>query len=540
VDVNGDGSPDLVLGTDHDGGNADNIVLLNDGTGDFTKRVEVKLPRSNFGANQNTMDIVAHDVNGDGKPDLIICGTGAEPFYVGRFLQILIGNGDGTFRDESGSRLVGAPYKTTGAWNRFIRMTDLNGDGATDIVLNIDQGYTSEVIDMIWLNDGSGRYSAVQSTALAAQLGPVEVMDVDEDGRPDLVEVTGYQGYLQYRVFFNRTPFKALSRRAVNDVDGLGKSALITSNAQGQLQAGRLVNGQLQWSSLVSVPTGFRLLGLFDLQGNGKSDLPLLNLTQGDRGDAVVWPDLQQSSAVTLRQVRTLWRVDATGDLDGDGRGDIVWRFTGNSGNIDDTGVSYVWFTDGSAVTQVRKRGGAPLDWTLLGAADLNGDGADDMLYVSPGNALRALMATPGRTCANISAGALPAGASALRLADFSGNRRGDVLTVNQQNEVRVYMLSAVGVDLPPYTGAADDPNASCTPGGSRAAAQTTKLLGVAGTGWRYLASGDFDGNGIVDIAWLQPNGTIALWLLGTGDAAPSVIPNAGVLPAGYAAHPLH
>jgi hypothetical protein len=62
----------------------------------------------------------------------------------------------------------------------------------------------------------------------------------------------------------------------------------------------------------------------------------------------------------------------------------------------------------------------------------------------------------------------------------------------------------------------------------------------VAGTGWRYLASGDFDGNGIVDIAWLQPNGTIALWLLGTGDAAPSVIPNAGVLPAGYAAHPLH
>lgn len=393
---------------------------------------------------------------------------------------------------------------------------------------------------MIWLNDGRGRYTGISSIVLADRLADIEVIDVDEDRCPDLVEVTAFEGFLQYRVFYNRTPFKALSRRAANDLDGVGKSAVVVANTQNQIQAGRLVNNQLQWSALTSAPIGFRPLGLFDLQGNGKSDLPMLNLTQGDRGDAVVWPDFQQSSAITLRQVRTLWRVDAVGDLDGDGKGDLVWRFTGNSGNIDDTGVSYVWFTDGAGVTQVRKRGGAPLDWTLLGAADLNGDGADDMLYVSPTNTMRALMATPNRTCANLSAGNLPTGTTALRLGDFSGNRRGDVLALGPQNDVKLYMLNAVGVDLPPFGGAPDDPNASCTSGGSRVVAQTVKSLGTIGQGWRYLASGDFDGNGLLDVAWLQPNGAIALWLMNLGEGTPTVIVNAGSLPAGYSAHPLH
>jgi hypothetical protein len=54
------------------------------------------------------------------------------------------------------------------------------------------------------------------------------------------------------------------------------------------------------------------------------------------------------------------------------------------------------------------------------------------------------------------------------------------------------------------------------------------------------LASGDFDGNGLLDVAWLQPNGAIALWLMNLGDANPTVLANAGSLPAGYSAHPLH
>ncbi len=541
LDVDGDGFPDLVLGTDHDGGNADNIILLNDGTGDFTKRAEIILPRSTFGSNQNTMDIVAFDVNGDGKLDLLICGTGALPFYVGRFLQVLIANGDGTFRDETAARLQGVSSKTTGAWNQFIRIVDLNGDGAPDLVLQTTLNYTGEVADIIWLNDGAGKFTGVASTVLANPMGSVDVIDIDDDGRPDLVHLSGDgQGGLQYAPFFNRTPIKALSRRGGIDVDGNNRSTLTLRNSANQMQIGRLVNNQFQWTPATGPSNAFRLLGAVDLAGNGKSDLATLNIAQGDRGDVNIWRDFAVGNETTLRQVRTLWRVDTVGDLDGDGFGDLVWRFTGNSGNIDDTGVSYIWFSDGNGIAQVRKRGGAPLDWTLLGASDLNGDGAADMIYISPANAVRALMATPNRTCANIAAGNLPNGFRALKLADFTGNKRGDILMHNATTqEIRLASLNAVGLALPTFGGAPDDQNASCTPGGSLAVANTPINVGSVSAGWEYLASGDFDGDGVFDISWQRADGGITVWLMGANGRIRSTLANAGTTPAGFTAFPL-
>lgn len=540
LDVNDDGAPDLVLGTEQLlAGNTDSIILLNDGTGDFTKRTEIKLPRSVFGANQLVLDIAPLDVNGDGRVDLVVCGTQTAPYYQGRFLQLLIANGDGTFRDETATRLQGTPSATSGPWNRFVRIADFNSDGALDLITDSAQDYTGVVIDLIWLNDGSGQFSAVSSLALADRLGRVDVIDIDDDGRPDLVEIGVNEGILQYKPFLNRTPVKPLSKRGGVDLDGNNRSVLVVRSAANQIQSGRLVNNVVQWTTQTSPSTDFRLEAAVDFLGNGKSDLVTLNMMQGDRGDANVWPDFASGGQLTLRQVRTLWRVDAVGDLDGDGFGDLVWRFTGNSGNIDDTGVSYVWFTNGNAVTQVRKRGGAPLDWTLLGAADINADSAADMVYISPTNAVRVLMATPSRTCANINAGTIPTGFRAQRLADFTGNKRGDVLMVNAAGQVRLMALNAVGLALPAFTGAPDDPNASCTAGGNRLVSSTTTSVGTIGAGWEYLASGDFDGDGIFDVAWKRPNGGIAIWLLGLNGTLKSTLPDAGTLPAGFSAFPL-
>lgn len=543
LDTNEDGFPDLVLGTEQLlEGNTDSIVLLNDGRGDFTKRPEIRLPRSAFGTNQLVVHIVPFDVNGDGKLDLLLCGTQKQPFYQGRFLQLLIANGDGTYRDETATRLLGVSSKTTGAWNMFIRLADLNNDGAMDLLLQSDQQDSGEVIDLIWLNDGSGVFTGVGSQVLGARIGyaVAEAIDVDEDGRLDILMVGGDgQGGFQYRPYLNRTPVRPLSKRGGVDLDGNNRSVLLVRNAANQIQSGRLVNNVLQWTQQVSPGAEFRLEAVVDLLGNGKSDLVTLKMSQGDRGDANVLPDFVGSGLQTLRQVRTLWRVDAVGDLDGDGFGDLVWRFTGNSGNIDDTGVSYVWFTNGNAVTQVRKRGGAPLDWTLLGAADINADSAADMVYISPTNAVRVLMATPGRTCANINAGTIATGFRALRLADFTGNKRGDVLMVNAAGQVRLMALNAVGLALPAFTGAPDDPNASCTAGGTRLVSSTTTSVGTIGAGWEYLASGDFDGDGIFDVAWKRPNGGIAIWLLGLNGTLKSNLPDAGTLPAGFSAFPL-
>ncbi len=323
-----------------------------------------------------------------------------------------------------------------------------------------------------------------------------------------------------------------LSRRGGIDIDGNNKSAIVVRSASAQLQAGRLVNNQFQFSALQDPGPSYRLVGVGDFFRSGKSDLAFQNMTQGTLGDIRIWRNFSASNEVFWRQVRQVWDVQATGDLDGDGFGDLVWRYVVTESP--DTGVSYIWFTNGSTVTQVRKRGGAPLDWTLLGAADLNGDGAADMVYINPSNQARALMATANRTCANVSIGNIPTNLAALRMADFTGNGRGDILLRDKSTgAVSLLRLNAAGLTLPPFTGSPDDQNASCT-GSTLQVASTTLPILNADPAWQFYASGDFNGDGIVDIVWKQTNGTLTLWLMNAEGVAPTVIQNAGVAPAGF------
>ena len=58
----------------------------------------------------------------------------------------------------------------------------------------------------------------------------------------------------------------------------------------------------------------------------------------------------------------------------------------------------------------------------------------------------------------------MPSGYTAHRLADFTGNRTGDILARNSQSGlVMLISLDALGLELPAYTGLPDDQNASCT-----------------------------------------------------------------------------
>ena len=336
-----------------------------------------------------------------------------------------------------------------------------------------------------------------------------------------------------------------LAKRGGIDLDGNGSSALIVrSTANNQLRAGRLVNGQLQWTTMADPGSDYRVLGAVDFAGNGKSDLAMLIenpalLNANGQGPVQFWRDFTDTSHVFLRDVKPAWDVQVVGDLDGDGFGDLVWRFRGMSPNIDDQGVSYIWFTNGSSFAQLRKRGGAPLTWTLLGAADLNFDGAADMIYVSPENAMRVLMSTAARTCANLAGGSIPAGFTALKLADFSGNRRGDVLIRNAiTGEVRLISMNATGLALPPYTGDPDNQNASCT-SSTLSLLQTTYNIASADASWTFYASGDFNGDGIFDVIWKRPDNTLTVWLMQANGSAPVVINNAGSAPANTSTFPL-
>jgi hypothetical protein len=315
-----------------------------------------------------------------------------------------------------------------------------------------------------------------------------------------------------------------------------GALPLRVRSAAGQSMVGTFANSVITFSNTTDPGATFRVVGVVDLDGNKAQDLVFQNTTQGEFGDVRVWPAFDLTSERLLRSVKLLWRVDAVGDLDGDGFGDLVWRFTGQTPNIDDTGVSYIWFTNGQTVTQVRKRGGAPLNWRLLGALDMNGDAADDMVYVSPTNDIRVLVATANRTCANFAAGSVPSGFAAVKLAAFSAFGRAEVLAHNATTGETVRIrLSATGANLPPPTANPDDPNASCTATSAVVQNTSTAWLTAAPT-LTFFGTADFNGDGLADVVWLSPNRTVSLWLSQGSGQDYRVIENAGVVPEGFTA----
>ncbi len=329
-----------------------------------------------------------------------------------------------------------------------------------------------------------------------------------------------------------------LSQRGGVDVDGSGLSALVLRSTTGALQMGRLVNFVFQFTAQSDPGSSFRTLGALDFRGSGKSDLVFQNIVQTDGfGDVFIWDNFVPGTEHLLRSVKRTWDVQAVGDLDGDGFGDLVWRYI--TPDTPDTGVSYIWFTDGKGVKQVRKRGGAPLDWKLLGAADINNDGAADMLYINPVNQIRVLMATPSRTCANLNAGSIPAGFVALKAADFTGKGRADILVRNATNgQAGLISLDARGLTLPAPIANPDDPNASCTPS-SLVVGNTFIALPDTDPTWQFFASGDFNGDGVMDIVFRKPDGTLVLWLMSSSAPSnPIILMNAGTVADGFNIQP--
>ena len=63
----------------------------------------------------------------------------------------------------------------------------------------------------------------------------------------------------------------------------------------------------------------------------------------------------------------------ATGDFNGDGKADILWR--------SNTGTVAIWLLNGATVTSGASLGDVPIGWTVVETGDFNGDGKADFLW---------------------------------------------------------------------------------------------------------------------------------------------------------------
>src|SRR5690349_20906939 len=110
---------------------------------------------------------VIADVNGDGKPDVIVsdwCINNTVPCPSGA-IGVLLGNGDGTLR-------VPVTYSSGGVYATDVAVGDLNGDGKPDIVVvNCGNALNNHCIGSggnarVLFVKGDGRFQPVVSLSL--------------------------------------------------------------------------------------------------------------------------------------------------------------------------------------------------------------------------------------------------------------------------------------------------------------------------------------------------------------------------------------
>jgi len=305
-DLNGDGKPDIVVATcsnDCFDGSVD--VLLGNGDGTFQAAVTYM-----FGSSDpNSIAIV--DMNGDGKPDIVIsypCGEDENGHCEGDgSVGVLFGNGDGTFGAATSYNDGGTGR---GPGTASLAVADLNGDGKPDIVVinecpNAPCGGDS--VAAVLLGNGDGTFQPVVTYDSGGQLATsVVVADVNGDGKPDIVvmnqcDSTGAcgsgivyvllgngNGTFQTAVGYGSGGLTSYSL-AVADVNGDGKlDAVVLNNCGLSINicspltstVGVLLgNGNGTFQSAITYPSGEDAVSLAvaDVNGNGKPDLVVAN-----------------------------------------------------------------------------------------------------------------------------------------------------------------------------------------------------------------------------------------------------------------------
>ncbi len=169
-DIDNDGDIDLI-GLD----NTTNKVVFraNSGLAAFTTPAPVSV-------SPNPQELRVADLDKDGDLDLLTLGlTTASTGYT-YSLSVRLNTGTGSFSGTSALVLTGLQGPV-----RAIRLTDVEGDGDPDLLL------TSEAGISIWVNNGSGTFSAGTTVALYA---PSVLSTTDIDGDGDLDMLVGYYG----------------------------------------------------------------------------------------------------------------------------------------------------------------------------------------------------------------------------------------------------------------------------------------------------------------------------------------------------------
>ncbi|CAF3308762.1 unnamed protein product [Rotaria sp. Silwood2] len=449
-DVNGDGKLDIIVA--YSGSN--NVgVFLNSGTGTFTAQPNLLT----IAGTTTPVSVTTADVNGDGKPDIIVAYSGSN--NVGVFLN----SGTGTFTAQTNSLIIAGATTPVS-----VVAGDVNADGKPDIIV----AYSGSNNLGAFLNSGTGTFTAQTNLiTLAGATTPASVVagDVNADGKPDII--VAYSGSNNVGIFLNDVTITFIPEAnpltiagattpmsvTTTDVNGDGKPDIIVAYSGSKNVGVFLNNGTGAFilpSSLLTSASATTPLSVTtaDINGDHKTDLVVSYIGSSDNvgiflNDGAGGFPSQPVTINTGTGAAAGAPVSvATGDIDGDTYVDIIVAF-----NVSNKVA--VFYGRGNTIPTLvpnillNAAGATPESVTT---ADVNGDGKADVIvaYSVANNVAVFLsgssaMSTSPSTFLNISGAASPV---SVTTADVNGDGKVDIIVAyNASNNVGVFLNSGAG-----------------------------------------------------------------------------------------------
>jgi Calx-beta domain/FG-GAP-like repeat len=455
-------------------------VYLGDGAGGFGTSQTFE---SGF---FSPISVKVGDINGDTKPDLIVAD------YFMNKVVLMIGAGNGSFGAPSYVNVGNGPYQ--------VDIGDVNHDGKLDFA-------TTAYFDLgvsVFLGDGAGNFAAASGSPFTAARGlrALRMADLNGNGDLDIVAVNYDANNVSVLLGNGSGGFVAASGTpalvgsapvdlATGDFNLDGKLDVVTANSSNGSSVSTLLGdgtGHFQTATFIasggSTP---RAVITADLNGDGRSDIICAN--QESHNVAILLSTATntfvQGTGYVVGQIP---RSLALADFDHDGNLDlsvgasIVSVLMGKGGGV----------FNGIPITRVDFN---PAQGIASG--DFNGDSKTDMAVSDAGGVISLLGdGGGGFTRAGHFGGSAPS--SFIAAADLNGDTKLDLITASGGAG------STVGVML--------------GLGNGTFGSQRNFPIGSSGGSPMSIATGDFNGDGKIDVATSNYGAANVTVLLGDGN----------------------